>query len=580
MEGRDNRSPSDEGSHEPTTEDHGESGQALLEWGDDQPIEREGRAEGGPSIAGLQARMDQMLTYLAEVMKVFQGNANCQASTEVRNLAQPSTSRVMIPGLQDESCVGNQAANLKETGNWGTRQGGNKLAKGRGTIEQDRGSRSVEVSDSISHRRTDSTTSGMFADADGSMKELWSTMQYGTRKPPKFSGGSCDDYWEFKKIFQCYTAGSDLSYNRRLEMLVEAYNGDVSREIRACLCEPNAKKGYDMAMGILEERYGDRVQLIHELINKVTRGPPVKLTDVASLQGLVNDLRRSIKWLEEMKCLHEIDTCESMGAIARRFVGKVREYYDERHHEYEKDWGDSPRITWMLDFVKDMLSRARKMAREKSALEWTGKHQDSSRTTPAKKLTALATVVEGVEVEREDQGSRSCGVCQGSHYLRECTIFQHLPMGARIDVLRQQGRCFSCLERGHLIRNCGQSSRCGIDGCRYGHSRLVHGAQPLGVASQQGRNTEDTLQGKRFRNQFEPHAKTSAKRVKVSVKQEAPIQQSHPQTRVVSPHRSEIIQTETSNAALATTAAENATKVELQEDGEKQPREGYKAQNF
>ena len=54
---------------------------------------------------------------------------------------------------------------------------------------------------------------------------------------------------------------------------------------------------------------------------------------------------------------------------------------------------------------------------------------------------------------------RSCIFCGKEHPSEGCTSVATLEK--RASILRRQGRCFNCLRRNHMVRNCKSSSRCG-----------------------------------------------------------------------------------------------------------------------
>jgi hypothetical protein len=52
----------------------------------------------------------------------------------------------------------------------------------------------------------------------------------------------------------------------------------------------------------------------------------------------------------------------------------------------------------------------------------------------------------------------TCTYCQQSHTSNSCTVVSNVT--ARIDILRKTGRCFLCLRKNHLSRDCSSRSRC------------------------------------------------------------------------------------------------------------------------
>ena len=61
-------------------------------------------------------------------------------------------------------------------------------------------------------------------------------------------------------------------------------------------------------------------------------------------------------------------------------------------------------------------------------------------------------------VTKSEEKSVSCTYCRQKHPSARCTTITDI--GARRNLLTQQGRCFLCLRRSHLARNCPSSSTC------------------------------------------------------------------------------------------------------------------------
>lgn len=49
-------------------------------------------------------------------------------------------------------------------------------------------------------------------------------------------------------------------------------------------------------------------------------------------------------------------------------------------------------------------------------------------------------------------------------------------MNGRVQLVRERNLCLGCLEAGHGVANCPSSKKCGIDGCKSNHHRLLHNA--------------------------------------------------------------------------------------------------------
>ncbi|XP_042221362.1 uncharacterized protein LOC121865883 [Homarus americanus] len=122
------------------------------------------------------------------------------------------------------------------------------------------------------------------------LEELMAIMKLPQRPMPKFSGGTCIEYWEFKHAFQRHIGEAPIPYALKLETLLSAYTGRAKKSLRACLQIEDPRAGYKQAVAFLEERYGNKQAYVQELIGMVVRGLAVRTDDIKGLEELADDL--------------------------------------------------------------------------------------------------------------------------------------------------------------------------------------------------------------------------------------------------------------------------------------------------
>ena len=86
-------------------------------------------------------------------------------------------------------------------------------------------------------------------------------------------------------------------------------------------------------------------------------------------------------------------------------------------------------------------------------------------TSEPKTPPTAATLVSGEPANAQ----APCCYCGQPHYPTDCDTI--MTIDARKQLLRRNGRCFSCLRRGHLSRDCRSASRC--RGCRGRHHTSI-----------------------------------------------------------------------------------------------------------
>ena len=67
-----------------------------------------------------------------------------------------------------------------------------------------------------------------------------------------------------------------------------------------------------------------------------------------------------------------------------------------------------------------------------------------------------------------------CAQCGGAHFIGFCEEFKSLSVDDRWHRARQLRLCFRCLNKAHIGASCKHTWKCGFNGCRLLHSKLLH----------------------------------------------------------------------------------------------------------
>ena len=108
-------------------------------------------------------------------------------------------------------------------------------------------------------------------------------------------------------------------------------------------------------------------------------------------------------------------------------------------------------------------------ARERSLASTQQSQQPSKQPTSRETATALTT----------DTTTIKCAFCNQDHRSQTCTKVTDVK--ARKDALRKSGRCYLCLRKGHLVRQCRSSSVCRKCGSKH-HSAICSRPNPNDAA--------------------------------------------------------------------------------------------------
>ena len=86
--------------------------------------------------------------------------------------------------------------------------------------------------------------------------------------------------------------------------------------------------------------------------------------------------------------------------------------------------------------------------------------------------------------QRDFKKSLKCYVCSEEYRVIDCPIFSSCSIDQKIQHAKEQRLCFSCLNRGHVTRECKSKVRCDANGCSRFHHQLLHSdPTPLSAAT-------------------------------------------------------------------------------------------------
>lgn len=132
-----------------------------------------------------------------------------------------------------------------------------------------------------------------------------------------------------------------------------------------------------------------------------------------------------------------------------------------------------PRVQDLFKFVKnrvqilELAGGSSFSAAMKNAYPKTEKGQFQRQK---QKSTSLI-ITKGTEVTSADK--RKCASCDGSHLLKNCSVFKELSVNERFDVVRKNRLCMACFSNKHWSNKCQES--CSI--CKQRHHILLHREQ-------------------------------------------------------------------------------------------------------
>ena len=211
---------------------------------------------------------------------------------------------------------------------------------------------------------------------------------------------------------------------------------------------------YMEAVEVLTKRFGNK-QLIIDRYMEVLLSVEAVTSDsnLKALRHLYDTVEAQVRGLKSMGV-----EAETYGALLSSVVlGKIPH---EIRLVISRELGDGERK--LEDLMKNLLSELQAQERA-AASDTAGKGREKTVKTHS---TAAALFTGG------QKAPPTCCYCQQSHFSHACTNVESIDERKRI--LRSAGRCFMCLRRGHLARQCNSKSRCYSCGGRH-HGSICSG---------------------------------------------------------------------------------------------------------
>lgn len=201
---------------------------------------------------------------------------------------------------------------------------------------------------------------------------------------------------------------------------------------------------YREAIAILEKRFGNKQQIISKhmdaLLNVEAVASQHNLRGLRRLYDVVETHVRSLRSLG-------VDSGSYGGVLVSVLLGKLP---PELQLMVSREIGGGE---WNFDDMMKAIE-GEVLARERTV---------SASAPTVKKTSKEPTTAATLLVGRG--GGPTCTYCQQAHPSNSCGVVALVP--ARKQVLQRSGRCFICLRRGHISRECRSNIRC--SNCRGRH---------------------------------------------------------------------------------------------------------------
>ena len=261
-------------------------------------------------------------------------------------------------------------------------------------------------------------------------------------KLPKLSikpfRGCNTDWPEFFDSFSCAIHENEsLSNVQKMNYLVNLLEGQASDVIKGLSL---SNENYNIALQLLKDRYSDDQILISMHMNKLLSLSPVRKDDVNDLRKLIDVIKSQIRGLERMKI-----EAKNYGPLLLPVI--LTKIPDDIKLIISRKFGKN---IWNAEPILEELE-SELFAREKlSAMK---------QTTSGEIDTEFEKEFSAQSLLNSDSNIVLCVFCKkGNHKPRNCRNIASI--SERTNILQKAGRCFLCLRKGHVVKNCPAKFSC------------------------------------------------------------------------------------------------------------------------
>ena len=278
-------------------------------------------------------------------------------------------------------------------------------------------------------------------------------------------------FWDsFVSAVDKNQALSDVDKFNYLKTLVE---GTAAAAIRGL---PLTADNYEAAKHILKKRFGQPQVIINAHMEGL-----VKIAAVASdsnlkrLRELYDQVEAHIRALQAIEVESESYGKLLIPLLMEKLPANLRLIISR---SIDKDEWDLGVLLRAFDNEIEARERCELIGNNLSELAVTPVKSNVGRFIKGRSFPSTASAL----VTQSEEKSVSCTYCRQRHPSARCTTITDI--GARRNLLKQQGRCFLCLRCSHLARNCPSSSTC--HDCSGNHHVSICGNAKCTTSRQEG----------------------------------------------------------------------------------------------
>ena len=249
-----------------------------------------------------------------------------------------------------------------------------------------------------------------------------------------------------------------LSDDMRIAQLKMHVTGKAERTISGL---GSQGKMYATALKTIKEQFGQPSVIARAYITKLIDKPKIQNSDRQTLQELSFDVVNCVATLKQINHLADVNATDNLRKIIMRLPDHLIHKWKDVASDL-RERGENPSLEHIGKFL-------RRRVKAEFDPDFGDINSSSSRKRDRNGIHAG---------QRDPKRTLKCYVCSEDHRVLECPTFSDCSVDQRSQHAKNQRLCFSCLNRGHVTRDCKSKSKCGINGCSRFHHQLLHSDPP------------------------------------------------------------------------------------------------------
>ena len=243
----------------------------------------------------------------------------------------------------------------------------------------------------------------------------------------------------FIKNFEINVENKESNDGDRLNYLIQYCKGKAKEAIEHCVIM-DPEEGYVKAKEILLKNFGRTHIVAKAFLDKIIKGPPIKINDGEKLSQLSRDMETCILGSNQLGLESNLDSLDTLGKVVARLPIPLKARWAEKASKLY-DQGTTPKFQHLAKFVEERSAVANThfgQLIQDVRVEREVKVKPRAAVTPTVKTTTLATTSTPATVKDTNVQRSKCYHCGADHYLDQCEQFKSMNVEQRREVIMEK----------------------------------------------------------------------------------------------------------------------------------------------